>query len=220
MSIFRDPLVRELILGGYDRDNQLSPYDRQLRPACWTHRSLPLRVHRVVGGDWEPAVPSFDHALDELQSVMNNVNHVIGHYQNSLAKDLTVGGMRTNRTEDGNFQVAIDVSQYKPEEVNVKLCDDNLIVEAKTETSESDSYHKAEFKRWIKLPNDVKHDGIKSTLTPDKRLVIEVPMNKPIADNRSRTIPIDVQKEPIEGKKQQNGPQQDGTANQQTEAKK
>lgn len=177
----------------------------------------PVRIHRVLGDDW-PVHNSFDHALNELQSVMDNVNEAIGHYQNSLTKDLGAGGMRTTRTEDGNLQMAFDVAQYKPEEVNVKLCDDNLVVEAKTETSENDSYHKAEFKRWIKLPADVKHEAIKSTWTPDRKLLIQVPMNKPIADSRSRNIPIDVQKAPVEG--DQKKADQPAQKDQQTQAKK
>lgn len=213
--LLRDPLVRELLLNDYDRERYLRPYHYHVRQ--------PVRVHRVLNEPW-PLTNSFDHALNELQSVMENVNDAIGQYQNSFTKDLAVGGMKTTRTEDGNLQVAVDVAQYKPEEVNVKLCDDNLVVEAKTESSENDSYHKSEFKRWIKLPADVKHDAIKSTITPDNRLLIEVPMNKPIADNRSRTIPIDIQR--AQDQKAQNGAgdkpsgQQQQQQQQQTQAKK
>lgn len=183
--LLRDPLVRQLLLDDYVS-----------RPAV-AYRQ-PVHVHRVAHPhDWH--VGTFDQALSDLQNVMSSVNEAIGHYQNSLAHDLQTGGMKTSRTEDGNLQLAVDVSQFKPEEVNVKLCDDNLVIEAKSETSENDNYHKAELKRWIRLPADVKHDAIKSTLTPDRKLMIEVPMNKPIADSRSRSIPIQVQKEPIEG---------------------
>lgn len=207
MSLFlRDPLLRELVLSDYDRSQAARPYHYHVRQ--------PVRVHRLLS-DW-PMANTFDHALSELQSVMDNVNEAIGQYQNGLTKDLVSGGMRTHRTEDGNLQVAVDVSQYKPEEINVKVCDDNLVVEAKTESSENDSYHKSEFKRWIKLPADVKQEAIKSTLTPDGKLLVEVPMNKPIADSRSRSIPIEVQKEAIEGKQQQ----QNSTQQQQTQAKK
>lgn len=208
MSILlRDPLMRELLLSDHERNRSVRPHHYHFRQ--------PVRVHRIFNDDW-PMATTFDGALSDLQSVMDNVNEAIGHYQNSLAKDLSAGGMKTNRTEDGHLQVAIDVSQFKPEEVNVKLCDDNLVVEAKTETSESDSYHKAEFKRWIKLPEDVKHDAIKSTLTPDNKLLIEVPVNKPIVDSRSRNIPIEVQKKAAVAaeKPEQNGDQQ------QTQAKK
>lgn len=186
--ILRDPIMRELLLRDYDRERALHPY--------WSVRQ-PVRVQRL---GW-PVTSSFDHALNELQSVMDTVHDAIGEYQGSLLKDLDAGQMRTTRTENGNLQVAMDVSQYKPEEINVKICDDNLVVEAKTESSENDSYHKSEFKRWIKLPSQAKQDGIKSTLTPDRKLLVEVPMNQPIEDKRSRSIPIDVQKEAVEDKK-------------------
>jgi len=190
-------LVRDLLLDDYDR--------RYYRPYRY-HVHQPVRVHRY---DHWPVASSFDQALNELQSVMDNVTDAIGHYQSNLLKDVSAGGMKTQRTEDGNLQLAIDVSQYKPEEISVRLCDDNLVVEAKTESSENDSYHKSEFKRWIRLPQDVKQEGIKSTLTPDKKLLVEVPCNKPIQTERSRNIPIDVQKpQPaVEGDKQQ---KQDG----------
>lgn len=192
--LLRDPLVRELLFDDYDR--------RYCRPARY-HLPQPVRVHRLLSDGWPSVQPSFDQALTDLQSVMDNVNEAIGHYQSSLVKDLGTGGMKTTRGEDGTLQMAIDVSQYKPEEVNVKLCDDNLVVEARTESSENDSYHKAEFKRWVRLPQDVKHEAIKSTLTPDKKLLIEVPCHKPIQSDRSRNIPIEVQKAPaqVEGDK-------------------
>lgn len=183
--LLRDPLFRELLMDDYDRQRTVRPYH--------VHYRQPVRARHEAG--W-PLVTSFDQALNELQNVMEGVNDAIDQYQNSLTKDLAVGGMRMQRKEDGNLQVAVDVSQFKPEEVHVKLCDDNLVVEGKTETSQNDSYHKAEFKRWIKLPADVKHDAIKSTLTHDNRLVIDVPVNKPIQDARSRSIPIQVQKQP------------------------
>lgn len=191
--IVRDPLLRELLFDDYQRGRRLQPYLH--------HRHPVHRVHRF-DDDW-PLSPSFDNALSELQSMMENVNDAIGQYQSSALKDLATGGMKTTRTEDGNLQLAVDVSQYKPEEINVKLCDDNLVIEAKTESSENDNYHKSEFKRWIKLPQDVKHEAIKSTLTPDRKLLVEVPCNKPIADSRSRSIPITVQKEAIENKQGQ-----------------
>lgn len=199
--LLRDPILRELILDDYDR--------RSVRPYRYHHHLQPVRVQRLY--DSWPVTSSFDQALNELQSVMDNVNEAIGQYQTSLLKDIETGGMKTTRGEDGTLQVALDVSQFKPEEVNVKLCDNNLVVEAKTESSENDSYHKAEFKRWLRLPQDVKHDAIKSTMTPDKKLVIEVPCHKPIQSDRSRTIPIDVQKpQAVEGDKKQQQNEKNG----------
>lgn len=176
----------------------LAQFQQPAHQAC-----LPVRIRAA---NW-PLGSSFEEALSELQDVMENVNGAIGNYQKSLVKDLSPGGIRTRITEDGALQVAIDVGQYKPEEIQVKLCDDNLMVEAKTETSEADSYHKAEFKRRIKLPADAKYDGVKSTLTQDKKLLIEVPVNKKTTDARSRNIPIEIQRQPVEACKQTGGDQ-------------
>ena len=185
--LLRDPFFEDVLL--------MDPFMSQRRP-----RRQPVRVLRANDlanrSSNDLVVPSFNQTLNHLQNVMDDMTAAIGQYQSELGHDLVAGGMKTTRTEDGNLQMAIDCSQYKPEEINVRLCDDNLVVEAKTESSENDSYHKSEFKRWLKLPADCKHDAIKSTLTPDKKLLIEVPMLKPIADNRSRSIPIDVQQKP------------------------
>lgn len=191
--LLRDPF-RDL----FDYDDRR--YYRPVTRYHHHHLPQPVRVNRLLN-EWPLAQPTFDQALVDLQNVMDSVNEAIGHYQSNLLKDLEVGGMKTTRTEDGTLQMAIDVSQYKPEEVKVKLCDDNLVIEARTESSENDSYHKSEFKRWLKLPQDVKQEAIKSTLTPDKKLVIEVPCNKPIQADRSRNIPIDIQKAQVEGDK-------------------
>lgn len=199
--LLRDPFLREIV----------SPFDdwdrRYYRPSRWAINPQPVR--RVERLDHWPVPSTFDQALNELQNVMENVSEAIGNYQTSVFKDLGAGGMKTTRTEEGNIQMAIDVSQYKPEEVTVKLCDNNLVVEAKTESSEDDSYHKSEFKRWLRLPQDVKTEAIKSTITPDKKLVIEVPCQKPIQLDRSRNIPIEVQKgSAVEGDKPKEQPKE------------
>lgn len=213
--LFRDPFYRDPFFCDPFFQDSISDRER-LYPL--THHRQPVRVHReATSAPEQDLLPSltpraFDRALSQLQNVMDDVSAAIGEYESGAGRDLVAGAMRTTRTEDGNLQMAIDVSQYKPEEINMRLCDDNLVVEAKTESSENNSYHKSEFKRWLKLPADCKHDAIKSTLTPDMKLIVEVPVLKPIADSRSRTIPTDVQQKPAvesapsqEGDKKQEG---------------
>lgn len=96
------------------------------------------------------------------------------------------------RTESGGLQLALDMSDFKPEDLKIKLVDDNLVVEADSESSGKDSYSKSHFKRWFKLPEDVKANEIKSRLTEGNKLVIDLPLNKPI-ESSERTIPIEVQ---------------------------
>lgn len=97
------------------------------------------------------------------------------------------------RTESGGLQLALDMAEYKPEDLRIKLVDDHLVVEAESETSGKDSYRKSHFKRWFRLPEDVKVDEIKSKLTESRRLLIELPLNKPIESSNARSIPIEVE---------------------------
>lgn len=96
------------------------------------------------------------------------------------------------RTENGNLQLALDVSSYKPEDLKIMLVDDNLVVEANSETSGKDSYQKNHFKRWFRVPEDCKLDEIKSKITEDNKLLIDLPLEKPIPSNE-RSIPIHVE---------------------------
>jgi HSP20 family molecular chaperone IbpA len=97
------------------------------------------------------------------------------------------------RTESGGLQLALDMSDYKPEDLKIKLVGDSLVVEAESESSGKDSYKKSHFKRWFRLPEDVKVDEIKSKLTDGNRLVIDLPLSKPI-ESSERTIPIQVER--------------------------
>lgn len=98
------------------------------------------------------------------------------------------------RTESGGLQLALDVSDFKPEDLKIKLVDDNLVIEGNSETSGKDSYRQTQFKRWFKLPEDCKLEEITSKLTSDKRLVIDLPSNKPLEQQQTRSIPIEMEK--------------------------
>lgn len=98
------------------------------------------------------------------------------------------------RTESGGLQLALDVSDFKPDDLKIKLVDDNLVIEGNSETSGKDSYRQTQFRRWFKLPEDCKLDEIKSKLTSDNRLVIDLPTNKPIEQQQARSIPIEMER--------------------------
>ena len=93
--------------------------------------------------------------------------------------------MKTRRIESGHLQMAIDiVYQFKSEEAKVKFCDDNLVEEPRTGTLWNDSTnHKSQ--RCVKSPAGIRQEAIKSTLTPDEKLLIEVSVHQPIAESCS-----------------------------------
>lgn len=91
--------------------------------------------------------------------------------------------------EDG-FQVSLNVKHFKPEEVSVKVADNNVIIEAKhEERNEDDSYISRHFSRRYTLPDDCSIKDIVSTLSADGILTIRAPP-KEIDTKNARNIHI------------------------------
>lgn len=91
--------------------------------------------------------------------------------------------------EDG-FQVSLNVQNFKPEEVTVKVADNNVIVEAKhEERNEDDSYVTRHFSRRYTLPDDCNIKDIVSTLSADGILTVRAPP-KEIDTKNARNIHI------------------------------
>lgn len=73
-------------------------------------------------------------------------------------------------------QVNLDVQQFKPEEINVKVVDDHLVVEGKhEERQDKHGYISRQFTRRYKLPENVELESLKSTLSSDGILAITAP---------------------------------------------
>ncbi len=78
-----------------------------------------------------------------------------------------------NRT----FRVSFDVSQFAPNEINVRTQDDKLVVYAKhDETNPGGKSVSREFSRQVDVPKYVNPSALKSVLGSDGILVIEAPV--------------------------------------------
>lgn len=143
------------------------------------------------------------NTLNKMQEFVDDFEH-LDEFANRLENKRRQDDAVVKRTETGGLQLSLNVTDFKPEELKIKLVDDHLVVEAENETSGENSYRKSHFKRWFRLPEDCKVDEIKSKLTADDKLVIDLPLNKPIESN-ARSIPIEVAKKPAVT---QNGNQQ------------
>uniref|UniRef100_A0A0N4WTU4 Hsp20/alpha crystallin family protein n=1 Tax=Haemonchus placei TaxID=6290 RepID=A0A0N4WTU4_HAEPC len=84
--------------------------------------------------------------------------------------------------------ISLDVSKFKPDELKVNIDGRTLTVEGKQEVKEDSSYTSRSFLRQWTVPEDVDVEQIRSTLTEDGHLAIEVPKPKPAIT--SRNIPI------------------------------
>lgn len=74
------------------------------------------------------------------------------------------------------FQVNLDVQQFKPEEVNVKVSDNYVTIHAKhEERSDEHGFISREFTRRYLIPKDVNAEALTSSLSSDGVLSVHAP---------------------------------------------
>ncbi|XP_038046842.1 heat shock protein beta-2-like [Patiria miniata] len=92
--------------------------------------------------------------------------------------------------DEHRFTVTLDVSQYRPEDVEVKVKDNKLTVHAEQrEGHTATGYVQREYYRQYTLPEDVDISLVKCYLSEKKVLTVEIP-RVPLTDTRERQIPI------------------------------
>lgn len=93
--------------------------------------------------------------------------------------------------KDG-LKVNLDVQQFKPEEIDVKVVDDYVVVHAKhEERSDQHGYISREFTRRYKIPETVNAEALASKLSSDGILTIQAPKKAIAADGgQQRSIPV------------------------------
>ncbi|KAK0409578.1 hypothetical protein QR680_004635 [Steinernema hermaphroditum] len=92
---------------------------------------------------------------------------------------------------DGDsFSISVNVSHFKPEELKVNVCDNQLIIEGKHE-EKSDEYGLVErhFVRKYNLPKNVKAELVTSELSKDGILTVQS-QKKALEESKTRSIPI------------------------------
>lgn len=93
--------------------------------------------------------------------------------------------------KDG-FQVCMDVQQFKPSELNVKVTDNCVIVEGKHEEREDDhGYISRSFARRYVLPKGYDPNKVVSTLSSDGVLTVSVP--KPQIEEKTNERIVQIQ---------------------------
>lgn len=195
-SLLRDPHITRPLSRALRRlDNDFWsdnhwPVKRLRRDPGW---DSPLSIIEDMNRQMNAAMSrmqDFTDDLDTLDSLMSRyTDDLESHSKGRNRREGQEAEVR--RTESGGIQLALDVANYKPEDLKIKIVDDNLVIEGVSETSGKDSYRQTQFKRWFKLPEDCKLDEIKSKLTGDSKLVIDLPTSKPL-EQRARSIPIEM----------------------------
>jgi HSP20 family molecular chaperone IbpA len=91
--------------------------------------------------------------------------------------------------DDKKFTVDLDVSSFAPEEITVKVFNNELMINASHEAESQSRYTSRKCKRHFVLPKDVDMDSIVSKLDKDGSLRIEA-SRKALQEASERQVQI------------------------------
>ncbi|CAL1673153.1 unnamed protein product [Lasius platythorax] len=104
-----------------------------------------------------------------------------------------------------DFQIVLDVQQFEPHEIEVKIVDNYLVVTAKHEDKRDEhGWVSRQFVRKCKLPEDSNNEQLTSRLSTDGLLTIVAPKKQPLKDEMERTIQIDRTGKPFVNEQREN----------------
>jgi HSP20 family molecular chaperone IbpA len=87
------------------------------------------------------------------------------------------------------FEVKLDVTHFRPEEITVKTVDKDLIVEGKHgERPDENGFVSRQFTRRYEMPENIDLEQMTSSLSADGKLSIEAPIKQ--SSPKERVIPI------------------------------
>nr|CDJ80484.1 Heat shock protein Hsp20 domain containing protein [Haemonchus contortus] len=133
-----------------------------------------------------------DDVFSELDDVFNQfyqIEQISSPASRRREGKKSLMGQVSKVSDDGTkLAISLDVSKFKPNELKVNIDGRVLTVEGKHEVKEGSSYTARSFLRQWTVPEGVDVEQIRSTLTDDGHLAIEVPKAKPAITARS--IPI------------------------------
>lgn len=139
-----------------------------------------------------------DHLLDGFDSMYE----VPSTWLSEMTRDRPLNAGRTTEivNSDKEFKINLHVEDYKPEELNVKVVRDRfLVVEGKKKEQRESEGDKGfvtgivanEFTRSFVLPKEVDVQNVRSNLTKEGILMIQVPKVERNAIKHERQIAIE-----------------------------
>ncbi|KAL1110369.1 hypothetical protein AAG570_007900 [Ranatra chinensis] len=99
-------------------------------------------------------------------------------------------GSSTITADPDKVQVVLDVQQFSPSEITVKVMDNSVIIEGKhDEKQDEHGYISRHFKRKYLLPKDVVTNEVVSSLSSDGVLTVTAP-KRSLHEGGARNVPI------------------------------
>lgn len=151
--------------------------------------------HRIFDQDFglglQPEQLLSPHVLERYVIPHERRNRNPLHYYRPCAELMRNAGTSTVKSDKNKFQVILDVKQFKPEEINVKVVDKCVVVEAKhEEQADEHGWISRQFIRRYMIPEQCDIAEVKSSLSSDGVLTISAP-KKNLAVEGERAIKIE-----------------------------
>ncbi|XP_013407878.1 protein lethal(2)essential for life [Lingula anatina] len=164
-----------------------------------------IRPQRHRGPWWADSWPGtgLDNLIHdpfrETERVMNQL------WKNAFDPPYYVRGLaRTDvqlKYDDKVFQIELDVSDFAPEEIEVKISDNTLVIKGEhTDKEDKHGLVARQFLRQFAIPEDVDVDSFESLLNDDGSMIVKAQVNRPVPNER--VIEIKKQQKETEDKKE------------------
>ena len=130
--------------------------------------------------EWEDEIERMRSDFFQLKP---NANGKLDALSDKMSVKDTMDDTKTVIEKDHNgrpvFRARFNVHEYKPEEVNVKMEANKIIVYAKHEEKDGHKSVSREFSREVNIPNEVDPMALQCTISKDGILTVEAPMPVP-----------------------------------------
>lgn len=202
-SGFDDPFFRQMTLAPLQSQMTLVPLQRKnqtvMDKLLNRDQSLMTKFNQNFGRDMDliaPSMPSMDDEMKRFATDMDifrktNMYSLMPGNSNRSHDLVSLQHPNHIITEGGEqkFRIRLDVSKFRPEEIEIKAKDNHLLVHAKHCEESQGSKSFSEYKQQYLLPTSVDPMVLASNLSDDGVLTIEAPVNKALGAPDTK-IPI------------------------------
>ncbi|CDW56538.1 small heat shock protein [Trichuris trichiura] len=156
------------------------------RSPCWDDRINPCFPRRDMFGEINRMARHVENlSRAKLAPFTYDEMPVIGSAEREISSVVN---------DEKKFQVSLDVKHFKPEELEVTIKDNQLIIHGKHEENKDEhGFVKREFTRAYWLPEGIKPENFKSNLSAEGVLTIEAPKFAAVQPGK-HSIPIEMAK--------------------------
>lgn len=168
------------------KKDEMTFQDRQVK--SWEDMEVRMEKRRK---EWDDEFEKIRKDFFTLKPTDNHIGN--GSIGNHVGIDNNMDTMNSMFESDGTgqrFKVRFDVSEFRPEEIQVKVQDNKLFVSAKHEEKSTKASVSREYSRQVDIPNNVDQEKMQCVLSRDGILTVDGPTKGQILIERETTLPI------------------------------